>query len=135
MTHGPESHENHQTGHQHADHHHTGHQSSGHKLPGTYRQLVENFPELAEAHDRMAAAVDRVGPLDEKTCALIKIGISVGAGLESALRSHVRRALHAGATKREIEQAIFQGMNTVGFPRTVSAWSWAQVQFERDGIQ
>jgi alkylhydroperoxidase/carboxymuconolactone decarboxylase family protein YurZ len=36
-----------------------------------------------------------------------------------------------GATKTEIEQAILLGMNTVGFPRTVAAWSWAQVQFER----
>jgi len=24
------------------------------------------------------------------------------------------------------------GMNTLGFPRTVAAWSWAQQQFERD---
>jgi hypothetical protein len=23
-------------------------------------------------------------------------------------------------------------MNTVGFPRTVAAWSWAHEQFERD---
>jgi hypothetical protein len=23
-------------------------------------------------------------------------------------------------------------MTTVGFPRTVAAWSWAHVQFERD---
>lgn len=102
------------------------------KLPGTYRQLHETFPEITEAHDQMALAVERSGPLDAKTCALIKIGVSVGAGLESALRSHVRRALQAGAVEEEIVQAIFQGMNTVGFPRTVAAWSWARVQFERN---
>ncbi len=102
------------------------------KLPGTYRDLQEAFPEITQAHDRMAAAVEEVGPLDEKTCALIKIGVSVGAGLESALRSHVRRAMQAGASEQEVVQAIFQGMNTIGFPRTVAAWSWARVQFERD---
>ncbi len=107
-------------------------QSQEPKLPGTYRDLQEMFPEITRAHDGMAAAVERVGPLDEKTCALVKIGISVGAGLESALRSHVRRALQAGASEQEIVQAIFQGMNTIGFPRTVAAWSWARVQFERN---
>lgn len=101
-------------------------------LPKTFQQLAERFPEVVEAHERMAAAVDRTGPLDAKTCSLIKIGISMGAGLESAVRSHVRRAAEAGASREEIQQAIFQGMNTVGFPRTVAAWSWAQVQFDRD---
>lgn len=105
---------------------------SNEKLPGTYRDLTEQFPQITEAHDQMAQAVESCGPLDAKTCALIKIGISVGAGLESALRSHVRRAKQAGVQEEEIVQAIFQGMNTIGFPRTVAAWSWARVQFERD---
>jgi AhpD family alkylhydroperoxidase len=102
------------------------------KLPGTYRELMQKFPEITAAHDQMAAAVERSGPLDAKTCALIKIGVSVGAGLESALRSHVRRATEAGASEEEIVQAVFQGMNTIGFPRTVAAWSWAGLQLERD---
>ncbi|MEO8269813.1 MAG: carboxymuconolactone decarboxylase family protein [Aureliella sp.] len=101
-------------------------------LPGTYRKLQAAFPEITAAHDEMASAVEHSGPLDEKTCALIKIGVSVGAGLESALRSHVRRAMQAGASEDEIVQAVFQGMNTIGFPKTVAAWSWAQVQFERN---
>lgn len=102
------------------------------KLPNVFKELVAKYPEVAAAHDKMAEAVQHTGPLDAKTCALIKIGISVGAGLESAVRSHVRRATEAGATRDEITQAIFQGMNTVGFPRTVAAWSWAQIQFARD---
>ena len=61
----------------------------------------------------------------------ISIGICVGAGLESALRSHVRRAIQHGATVEEIEQAILLAMNTVGFPKTVAAWSWAHIQIER----
>ncbi|MCY2974010.1 MAG: carboxymuconolactone decarboxylase family protein [Planctomycetota bacterium] len=101
-------------------------------LPSVYQRIVNEYPAVAAAHDQMAVAVEGVGPLDAKTCSLIKIGISVGAGLESAVRSHVRRATQAGATRVEITQAIFLGMNTVGFPRTVSAWSWAQMQFERD---
>ena len=102
------------------------------QLPGTYRNLQDAFPEITAAHDQMASAVEHSGPLDSKTCALIKIGVSVGAGLESALRSHVRRAMQAGASEEEIVQAIFQGMNTIGFPKTVAAWSWARVQFDRN---
>ena len=102
------------------------------KLPGTYRQFAAKFPEMVEAHQRAAQAAERAGPLDAKTCALIKIGMCVGAGLESALRSHVRRAGEHGATEQEIEQAIVLGMTTCGFPQTVAAWAWAQVQFERD---
>ncbi len=100
-------------------------------LPGTYRDFVGKFPELGRAHELVARAADKAGPLDAKTLALIKIGVCLGAGLESALRSHVRRAMQHGATTAEVEQAILLGMNTVGFPRTVAAWSWAQEQFRR----
>ncbi len=102
------------------------------KVPGTFKAFVSKYPALADAHEQIAQAVDAVGPLDRRICQLIKIGISMGAGLESATRSHVRRACEAGATPAEIEQTILLGMNTVGFPRTVAAWSWAQTQFERD---
>lgn len=102
------------------------------KLPGAFRRFAKRFPELVESHERIARAVDDEGHLDRKTSELIKIGISLGGGLESALRSHVRRATQAGATEGEIEHAIVLGMNTVGFPRTVAAWTWAHQQFDRD---
>lgn len=102
------------------------------KLPGAYKQFVGKFPELGEAHEGIAKAVESYGPLDAKTCELIKIGISIGAGLESATRSHVRRAMQHGATEAEVEQAVLLLMNTCGFPRTVMAWQWARQQIERE---
>ncbi len=99
--------------------------------PATFKAFVEKFPALGAAHENVAKAVDVAGPLDRKTCALVKIGISVGAGLESAVRSHVRRAVEHGASEAEIEQAILLTMNTCGLPRTVAAWKWAQEQFAR----
>lgn len=101
------------------------------KLPATFKHFIQRFPELGEAHQQIGHATQQAGPMDARQCALVKIGIALGAGLESAVRSHVRRAMEAGATEQEIEQAIVLGMNTVGFPRTVAAWSWAHVQFER----
>lgn len=102
------------------------------KMPKTFKDFITRFPDLGAAHEKIAQAVDRVGPLDAKTCFLIKMGICIGAGLESAFRSHVRRALRAGATPEEIEQALLLAMNTVGFPRTVAAWQWAWQQINRD---
>ena len=69
------------------------------KLPKTYQAFVARFPELGEAHETIAQSVQDCGPLDEKTCSLVKIGISLGAGLESAVRSHVRRPLKPGHPK------------------------------------
>lgn len=101
------------------------------KLPATFKAFTTKFPALGAAHESIAKAVDVAGPLDRKTCELIKIGLSVGAGLETATRSHVRRAIEHGATEAEIEQAILLAMNTCGFPRTVMAWQWARRQIER----
>lgn len=107
-------------------------QVSDDKLPGPFQRFVSRFPAIGEAHERVTAELESAGPLDRKVCELIKIGICVGGGLESALKSHVRRALQAGATSRAIEQTIALGMTTAGFPRTVAAWTWAESQFERE---
>ena len=101
------------------------------KLPGTYKEFVARFSELGKAHEDIAKAVERYGPLDRKACELIKIGISIGAGLETATRSHVRRAMQHGATEAEIEQAVLLAYNTVGFPRMVMGWQWARQQMAR----
>jgi 4-carboxymuconolactone decarboxylase len=101
------------------------------ELPKTFRDFVAKFPALGQAHEQIAKAVEAYGPLDRKTCELIKVGLSVGAALESATKSHVRRAMEHGATHAEIEQAVLLAMNTCGFPRTVMAWQWAQEQFAR----
>jgi 4-carboxymuconolactone decarboxylase len=105
---------------------------AGPKLPKTFRAFTTKFPGIAQAHEQVARVADEAGPLDRKTCELIKIGISLGAGLESAVKSHTRRALEHGASDAEIEQAILQGINTRGFPATVAAWQWAWEQIQRD---
>ena len=101
------------------------------KAPSTFKQFITKFPQLGELHEQIAQSVETAGPLDAKTLELIKIGISIGAGLESATRAHVRKAMSHGATKSEIEQAILLTYNTCGWPRMVAAWQWAQQQFER----
>lgn len=95
-------------------------------IPKTFKSFTDRFPSLGQAHHQAAAAIDAAGPLDAKTRALVKIGICAGAGLESALKSQVRRGLEAGLSSDEIEHALVLGMNSVGFPKTVAAWQWAR---------
>jgi alkylhydroperoxidase/carboxymuconolactone decarboxylase family protein YurZ len=101
------------------------------KLPSTYKQFVAKYPALGAAHAEIGRAAESYGPLDRKTIELVKIGLSVGAGLETATRSHVRQALQHGATEAEIEQAVLLAYNTVGWPRMIAAWTWARQQIDR----
>lgn len=101
-------------------------------VPRTFRRFTERFPDIAAAHEAIGRAGDEAGPLDRKTVELIKLGISLGAGLESATKSHARRALQHGASREEIEQAAALGVNTVGLPRSVMAWQWATEQLDQE---
>ena len=101
------------------------------KLPGVFKQFVAKYPELGDAHQKIGKAIESYGALDRKTIELIKVGISIGAGLETATRSHVRQAMQHGASAAEIEQAVLLAYNTVGWPRMIAGWTWARQQIER----
>lgn len=103
-------------------------------LPNIYVAFRERFPQVAQNQDELAASVDSSGPLDEKTSRLVKLGIALGAQADGAVRSNVRKALQAGATQEEVEQAILLGLTTRGFPATVAAWQWMNevVQDQQD---
>jgi alkylhydroperoxidase/carboxymuconolactone decarboxylase family protein YurZ len=76
-------------------------------LPATFRQFTEMFPEIAAAHEAIARSVDGLGPLDRKTCELIKLGMSIGAGLITATQSHTRRARKEGASLERLSRPYF----------------------------
>jgi 4-carboxymuconolactone decarboxylase len=101
-------------------------------MPRTFQAFTQRFPEVAAAHEAIGKAGDAAGPLDRKTIELIKLGMCVASGLESATRSHARRALQHGASRKEIEQAIALAVNPCGLPRTVMAWQWATEQMDQE---
>jgi 4-carboxymuconolactone decarboxylase len=101
-------------------------------MPRTFQAFTQRFPEVAAAHEAIGKAGDAAGPLDRKTIELIKLGMCVASGLESATRSHARRALQHGASREEVEQAIALAVNPCGLPRTVMAWQWATEQMDQE---
>lgn len=96
------------------------------KPPKHYQRFEKRYPEVAASYEAMGAAVHGLGPLDEHTRALVKIGLSVGAGLEGAVHSHVRKALNAGVDPEEIRHAVLLALPTIGLPSMMAALSWVE---------
>ena len=94
------------------------------KPPKRFRKFTEDFPAVAEAYEQVGKAVHAAGPLDDKTRALIKLGISVGARLEGAVHSHVRKALEIGVTPDELRHAALLALPTIGLPSMMAGMSW-----------
>lgn len=101
-------------------------------LPEVYQSFRRRFGDVVERHDAVARAVDDAGPLDERTLRLVKLGIALGSQADGAVRSNVRKALEAGASREEVEQVILLGLTTRGFPATIAAWKWASEVLEAE---
>jgi len=77
--------------------------------------------KVYEAFLHMEEAAFSDGALPKKTKELIGVGISVKIDCESCMQWHIEQAALAGATMREILEAIEVGIEMGGGPATVSA--------------
>lgn len=96
------------------------------RLPKPFAEFVKRYPEVADAYEKLGAAVHAAGPLDEKTRALVKLGISVGARLEGAVHSHTRKALGTGCSPAELAQVALLALPTIGLPSMMAARLWIE---------
>lgn len=93
--------------------------------PKAFQSFSERFPKIGEAWNLLGeASVD--GPLDAKTCRLIKLAVSIGSRSEGATHSAVRKALAAGASPEELYQVVALAASTVGLPNAVAAFTWIE---------
>jgi AhpD family alkylhydroperoxidase len=102
---------------------------------GAMDKLDEITRKRKEAHAKMLSLKSRVyeaflrveeaafsdGALPKKTKELIAVGISVKCDCESCMQWHIEQAAGAGATMREVLEAIEVGIEMGGGPATVSA--------------
>ncbi len=103
------------------------------KPPNLYLKLQQEHPKFFEAWDAVGTTVRAAGPIDKKTAHLVQLAASAAIRSEGAVHSHVRRALDAGATAAEIEQALMLTAPTIGFPNVIAALSWAHDVLESSG--
>jgi 4-carboxymuconolactone decarboxylase len=93
------------------------------KPPKTHHEFVETFPVVAKAWEAIGAA-GKAGPLDEKTCRLVKLALAMGAQQEGSVHASVRKGLAMGISREELEQVVVLAAGTLGFPQTVAAYTW-----------
>jgi 4-carboxymuconolactone decarboxylase len=94
------------------------------ELPSTLRDFIRKHPRVWEAHERLGVETAKAGPLDEKQVQLIKLAVTGSQMLETAFKTHVHKAVSAGATSAEVEHAIIQLLPIVGMGRTMMAIKW-----------
>ncbi len=96
------------------------------QLPQAYRNFQEKYADVWQAYDQLGAAVHAAGPLDEKTRALIKLALAIGAQKEGAVHAHVRKLLALEVSADEIRHVVLLAIPTLGFPATMAALTWVE---------
>jgi AhpD family alkylhydroperoxidase len=84
-------------------------------------KLLELDSKVYKAFLEMEKAAFADGALPKKVKELIATGISVVIDCESCMQWHIEQAKQAGATRREVLEAVEVGMEMGGGPATVSA--------------
>ncbi len=98
--------------------------------PSSYHLFAQRFPEILEAYEKLNADVRGLGFLNEREVALVKLALSVGAGLEGAVASHTRKAREAGVEEASLEQVALLSIPTCGFPNMMKCWKAIRNQVE-----
>jgi 4-carboxymuconolactone decarboxylase len=93
-------------------------------IPRSYQQMHQSHPEFMQAYEAFGQAAREAGPLSDREVALVKLAISIGAGLEGATRSHCRKAMEAGCSDQDLRHVAMIAAPTIGFPTMMRAKSW-----------
>ncbi len=94
------------------------------KLPKRFTDFTAAYPSVAKAYESFGTECHTAGPLNEKTRALVKLALAVGARQEGGVHAQVRKALNAGVTIDEMRHVALLAIPTIGFPPAMAALSW-----------
>ncbi len=93
-------------------------------LPKRFDRFLKDYPEIATSYENMGDAIHRLGPLNDKERALVKIALAIGLNMEGAVHAQVRKGIKAGLSKKEIRHIVLLAIPTIGFPPAMAAMSW-----------
>ena len=100
-------------------------------IPKPYQKMHEDYPALMQSYESFGKSARQAGPLSDREVSLVKLAISLGAGLEGASHSHCRKALEAGCTPDELRHVAILSAPTTGFPTMMRAKSWVEDVLEK----
>jgi 4-carboxymuconolactone decarboxylase len=100
-------------------------------LPKPIEKLWKLYPAVGKAFDELGNCCHQAGPLDEKSRRLVKLALSIGAGLEGATHSAIRNAHKAGVTQEEIDHVALLSISTLGLPSAMRAFTWMRDKRQR----
>ena len=86
-----------------------------------HAKLLKLDSKVYKSFLEMEQAAFSDGTLEAKTKELIAVGISVVIDCESCMQWHIEKAAKAGASMREVLEAVEVGIEMGGGPATVSA--------------
>jgi alkylhydroperoxidase/carboxymuconolactone decarboxylase family protein YurZ len=95
-----------------------------------WRRFGAQYPAIVSAYDELRNACAASGPLDGATIALVKLAVSVGAGIDRSVHIHCKKALRAGADLEAVRQVAAIAIPTVGLPRALDALRWVDESIE-----
>jgi 4-carboxymuconolactone decarboxylase len=101
------------------------------RLPKAAKEFSKRHPDVWKAFNELGDCCHSAGPLDEKTRRLVKLALSIGAGLEGGTHSAVRNALKSGITADELDHVALLAISTLGLPSATRAMTWIADSFRR----
>lgn len=105
-------------------------------LPDRYQAMQKRYKKVLQSLESLGRATKSAGPLSKKTAELVQLAAAATVRSEGSVHSHTRRALAAGASRREIEHTLILLTSTIGFPTVSAAMSWADdVLSEKGGTR
>jgi alkylhydroperoxidase/carboxymuconolactone decarboxylase family protein YurZ len=96
------------------------------ELPKAVNSFRKHHPDVWKAFNELGEQCHEAGPLDEKSRRLVKLALSIGAGLEGATHSAARNALKGGISAQEMEHVAVLAITTLGLPAATRAMTWLQ---------
>jgi len=101
------------------------------KPPKFFTQFLEKFPEIGQKYQEIGDAVHQHGPLTARERALVKLAISGSNQMESAYKSHIRKATSVGLSREDIEHVALLSLPTKGFPSMMAQLGIIESQYKK----
>lgn len=103
--------------------------------PRSWTRFARRYAAVADAYDQLSDVCRNSGPLDERTIALTKLAISVGAHFDRTVHVHTKKALRAGVDPDAIRQIAVLALPTIGLPSALDALRWIDESIEETRLE